>query len=176
MRPATLAEVAELAAQGDSFDRCLANFLDGFYASPNAAALVPTPTLLAPAQGKIGKVQDAYLAATAEDLALRFSLPLPSWTRGEERQLHELWFATTLASVRAAVTFFVSVFPALVVAFVVSPAALVLHGLTNEVTTRRPDGRTSQCLISPPMERSANRRARSGPQQGVLPGSFTSRE
>ena len=70
MRPATLAEVAELAAQGDSFDRCLANFLDGFYASPNAAALVPTPTLLAPAQGKIGKVQDAYLAATAEDVVI----------------------------------------------------------------------------------------------------------
>ena len=101
MRPPTLAEVAALAAQGDSFDICLANFLDGFYASPSAAAIMPIPALLAPTQGKIGKVQDAYLAATAEDLAQRFSLPLPSWTRGEERQLHEPWFATTLASLRA---------------------------------------------------------------------------
>ena len=41
MRPKTLAEVATLAAQGDSFDRCLANFLDGFYAAPNAAASTP---------------------------------------------------------------------------------------------------------------------------------------
>ncbi len=39
MRPETLAEVAALAARGDSFDRCLANFLDEFYAGPSAAAL-----------------------------------------------------------------------------------------------------------------------------------------
>jgi len=38
MRPATLAEVADLAAGGDSFDRCLANFLDEFYATPSARA------------------------------------------------------------------------------------------------------------------------------------------
>jgi hypothetical protein len=47
MRPGTLAEVAALAAQGDSFDRCLANFLDGFYAAPNTAALAAAPALLA---------------------------------------------------------------------------------------------------------------------------------
>ena len=39
MRPKALAEVAALAARGDSFDRCLANFLDEFYAAPNAQAL-----------------------------------------------------------------------------------------------------------------------------------------
>ena len=48
MRPKTLAEVAQLAARGDSFDRCLANFLDEFYAAPDVAALSPTPELLAP--------------------------------------------------------------------------------------------------------------------------------
>lgn len=48
MRPKTLAEVATLSAQGDSFDLCLANFLDEFYAAPNAAALAETPVLLAP--------------------------------------------------------------------------------------------------------------------------------
>src|SRR5687768_8320059 len=101
MRPATLAEVAALVAQGDSFDICLANFLDGFYAAPSAAALEPAPALLAPQHGEIGRVEDAYLAATAEDLAQRFDLRLPSWTFGEERVLHRPWFATPLASLRA---------------------------------------------------------------------------
>src|SRR5207245_5574199 len=80
MRPKTLAEVAERTLRGDSFDRCLANFLDEFYAHPNAAALTDTPPLLASAVGELGRVQDAYLAATAEELAARFALPLPLWT------------------------------------------------------------------------------------------------
>lgn len=101
MRPKTLAEVATLAAQGDSFDRCLANFLDEFYAGPNAAALAAAPALLAPQFGDLGRVQDAYLAATAEELARRFSLPQPNWTGGEDRLLHRPWFATPLAAVRA---------------------------------------------------------------------------
>ena len=101
MRPATLAEVAALTAEGDSFDRYLANFLDEFYATPNAAALTPVPALLAPLQGDIGHVADAYLAATAEDLAQRFELSLPGWTYGEERQLHRPWFASDLSSLRA---------------------------------------------------------------------------
>jgi hypothetical protein len=101
MRPKTLAEVAALAAQGDSFDRCLANFLDEFYAQPDPAALRATPALLAPQFGDTGRVQDAYLAATAEELARRFDLPLPGWTMDEARQLHRPWFATPLAALRA---------------------------------------------------------------------------
>ena len=101
MRPRTLAEVADLAAQGDSFDRCLANFLDGFYAVPDTAALYAAPALLAPQFGDIGRVQDAYLAATAEELARRCSLPQPDWTVGEDRRLHHPWFATPLAALRA---------------------------------------------------------------------------
>jgi len=101
MRPKTLAEVAALAAQGNSFDRCLADFLDEFYAAPNAPTLAGTPALLAPQFGDTGRVQDAYLAATAEELARRFDLPLPGWTFGEHRQLHHPWFATPLAALRA---------------------------------------------------------------------------
>ncbi len=101
MRPKTLAEVAALAAQGDSFDRCLANFLDEFYAAPHALALEAAPVMLAPLFGEIGRVQDAYIAATAEELARRFSLPPPSWTVGEDRQLRRPWFATPLAALRA---------------------------------------------------------------------------
>ncbi|MBN8246746.1 MAG: hypothetical protein J0L84_04805, partial [Verrucomicrobia bacterium] len=48
-----------------------------------------------------GRVQDAYLAATAEELARRFSLPQPDWTVGEDRQLRRPWFASPLAALRA---------------------------------------------------------------------------
>ncbi|HEY2951365.1 MAG TPA: hypothetical protein VGK40_02215 [Verrucomicrobiae bacterium] len=101
MRPRTLAEVAQLALGGDSFDRCLANFLDDFYAGPADAALAETPQLLAPACGELGLRQDAYLAATAEELARRFSLAMPSWIAAPERMLHRPWFASPLASLRA---------------------------------------------------------------------------
>ena len=101
MRPKTLAEVAALAAHGDSFDRCLANFLDEFYAGPDAAALAATPALLAPAHGELGQIQDAYLAATAEELARHFALPTPGWTDDEARKLHRPWFASPLAALRA---------------------------------------------------------------------------
>lgn len=101
MRPKTLAEVAELAAQGDSFERCLANFLDEFYAAPNAAALAEAPTFLAPHFADLGRVEDAYLAATAEELARRFAFPSPAWTAGEARLLHQPWFASSLSALRA---------------------------------------------------------------------------
>jgi hypothetical protein len=101
MRPKTLAEVSTLAAAGDSFDRCLANFLDEFYAGPNEAALADTPALLAPRFGNTGRVQDAYLAATAEELARRYDLPPPDWAASAERSLHKPWFATPLAALRA---------------------------------------------------------------------------
>lgn len=101
MRPATLAEVAALTANGDSFDICLANFLDDFYASPSVGALAPAPVLLAPQFGDLGHIQDAYLAAVAEHLAQRYDLRLPDWTFGEDRVLHRPWFASTLASLRA---------------------------------------------------------------------------
>ncbi len=101
MRPNTLAEVAALAHRGDSFDRCLANFLDQFYAAPNAGALAEEPLLFASQFGEAGRVQDAYLAATAEELARRFDLAVPDWTAGEKRALHKPWFATPLAALRA---------------------------------------------------------------------------
>ena len=101
MRPKTLAEVAQLTTRGDSFDRCLANFLDEFYAAPNAAALAEAPTLLAPDLGEIGRVQDAYLAATAEALAGSHNFPVPAWTATDARKLHRPWFASHLASLRA---------------------------------------------------------------------------
>ena len=101
MRPKTLAEVAVLALRGESFDWWFANFLDEFYAAPNAAALCDVPALLAPHDAKLGAVQDAYLAATAEELARIHNLPWPAWTDRNERKLRRPWFASPLASLRA---------------------------------------------------------------------------
>ncbi|MBX3732319.1 MAG: hypothetical protein KF791_06960 [Verrucomicrobiae bacterium] len=100
MRPKSLQEVAVLTANGDSFDRCLANFLDGFYAAPSFAALVDSPPLLAPMDSETGRVRDAYLAATAEELSRRLNLPSPDWALSDERRLHNPWFASQLAALR----------------------------------------------------------------------------
>ena len=100
MRPITLAEVAELAARGDSFDRCLSNFLDGFYSTPSFNALAAEPAPLAPRFADLGRVQDAYLAATAEELARQFNLQRPTWIDAETRRLHRPWFASSLAALR----------------------------------------------------------------------------
>jgi len=100
MRPKTLAEVARLSLSGDSFDRCLANFLAEFYPCPERGAIEEQRALLAPVLGKLGRVQDAYLASVAEEFANKFSLPVPPWTSSGTRALHEPWFASPLASLR----------------------------------------------------------------------------
>jgi|ERR1041385_181933 hypothetical protein len=101
MRPKTLAEVAQLVIDGDTFDRCLANFLDEFYSAPTAKALADSPVLVAPTFGELGRVQDAYLAATAEELASAHKFPVPTWTTADARKLHRPWFASPLAALRA---------------------------------------------------------------------------
>ena len=101
MRPKTLAEVAQLTANGDSFDRCFANFLDEFYLAPSAVALADAPPLLASKLGETGQVQDAYLAATAEELSRARQFPVPAWTAADTRKLHRPWFASPLAALRA---------------------------------------------------------------------------
>ena len=100
MRPQSLAEVARVTLGGDSFDRALANFLDDFYHAPNAAALAEMPTLLAPVLGDSGRVQDAYLAATAEELARAYGFVCSPWTEAEARRLRQPWFASSLAALR----------------------------------------------------------------------------
>jgi hypothetical protein len=76
-------------------------FLDDFYAAPSAAALADAPVLLAPQEKENGLVQDAYLGATAEELARVNSLPVPAWAAADERKLHRPWFASSLAALRA---------------------------------------------------------------------------
>ena len=100
MRLKTLAEVAQRTMKGDSFDRCLANFLDEFYAAPSAKALADPPSLLAPVFGGLGRVQDAYLAATADELARANHFLFPAWTAADTRRLRQPWFASSLAALR----------------------------------------------------------------------------
>ena len=101
MIPKTLAEVAQLAARGESFDLCIRNFLDGFLAEPAAAALAPEPLRLADRLPQLGDVEDAYLAATAEWLAWKFNLQPPQWAFDQARSLRRPWFASQLTSLRA---------------------------------------------------------------------------
>jgi hypothetical protein len=101
MRPKTLAEIAQRTLEGDSFDRCLANFLDEFSHAPSAEALAAQPPLLAPTSGDRGNVQDAYLAATAEELARSCNFKVPGWIDDATRKLHRPWFASPLAALRA---------------------------------------------------------------------------
>ncbi|RPI28246.1 MAG: hypothetical protein EHM61_05835 [Acidobacteria bacterium] len=101
MRPRSLAEVARLTLGGQSFDLCLGNFLDEFYALPESGRLEEPPPLLSPPLGEPGRIQDAYLAAVAEELANRFRLSVPQWTSSASRALREPWFALPLASLRA---------------------------------------------------------------------------
>ena len=101
MRPKTLAQVAQWTREGASFDLCLAEFLDEFQIAPDAAAIEEAPELLASECGDLGQVQDAYLAATAEELARGRKLPVPAWIHDDRRKLHRPWFASSLASLRA---------------------------------------------------------------------------
>ena len=101
MIPKTLAEVAELTAQGESFDLSLRNFLDGFYAKPDVLALKAEPMLLSGRIPQHGSIEDAYLAATAEWLAWRYDLTPPAWPFAPSRSLRRPWFASTLAALRA---------------------------------------------------------------------------
>jgi hypothetical protein len=105
MRPATLARVAELALEGDAFDYCLASFLDGFRSCPSDAALAPEPARLAGAFGRLGQVQDAYLAAAADELARTTGRASPAWAVQPDRALRIPWFASQLAALRAVLIF-----------------------------------------------------------------------
>jgi hypothetical protein len=62
MTPESLAEVAELDMQGESFDLALRNFLDAFYARPGAQARAAARAWSAGAIGP-GERKDAHLAA-----------------------------------------------------------------------------------------------------------------
>jgi hypothetical protein len=95
-RPHSLSEVATAALAGGEFDALLHEFLDTFYLSDPShreASLRDEPPTLAP-------IKDAYLAAVAEHLALRFGLTAPAWTEQPCRFLSEPFFAGGLEGLK----------------------------------------------------------------------------
>ena len=96
-RPASLEEVAVRTLEGEPFDPLLREFLDEFYVGDSdmrARAIAVAPTRIAP-------IHDAYLAAVAEHLALKFGLPVPQWTEEPHRFLTQPFFAGGLENLKA---------------------------------------------------------------------------
>jgi len=90
MRPKSIAEIAERAADAPgSFDRAAREFIDHWQLSApddHAAALAQEPRGL-------NHLQDAYLGALAEHLALSDRIPAPAWSEQPHRFLTEPFFA-----------------------------------------------------------------------------------
>ena len=100
MRPQTLAEVAALTRSGESFDFALRNYLDEFQAQPGFVRLREEPMRLSGALIH-GDRYDAFLAATAEALALAHGFEIPSWVWADTRKLSHPWFALPWKGLRA---------------------------------------------------------------------------
>jgi hypothetical protein len=96
-RPTTLEDIATRVLGGTPFDPALREFLDEFY----NGSLETMKHAIACPPARIGTVHDAYLAAVAEHLALRFGLPVPAWVEEPSRFLARAFFAGGLESLKA---------------------------------------------------------------------------
>jgi hypothetical protein len=79
------------------FGEALREFLDTFYGADDAkrqAIIRGKPLLLNP-------IQDAYLAATAEHLALEYDLDVPEWTEHQGNELHRPHFGSKFENLKA---------------------------------------------------------------------------
>jgi hypothetical protein len=98
MRPRSIAEISQRAkAAPKAFDPAAREFLDSWQMMSRAER----ETALACEPDRIGSVEDAYLAALAEHLALDARLPVPSWTEEACRFLSEPFFAGGLETLKA---------------------------------------------------------------------------
>jgi hypothetical protein len=91
-RPESLAQVAERSSTARAYSIAWREFLDRFYRAPSAEALRAEPRLLRDTLHDDGHA-DAFLAATAAELARRHDLPVPLWTIAPERYLRDPHFA-----------------------------------------------------------------------------------
>jgi len=91
-RPKTLAEVAELCRDSETFGFSIAEFLDEFYAEPLPERLKEEPRSLTTSLGDEGLV-DAYLAGIADHLSRQYKFGAPTWVSGPGRVLKNPWFA-----------------------------------------------------------------------------------
>ena len=100
MRPQTLSAVAELTRAGEPFDFALRSFLDEFQLHPDPTRLNAEPMRLVNV-AKDGERCDAFLAATAETLAVTHGFEAPKWVWQQSRTLRRHWFALPWAGLRA---------------------------------------------------------------------------
>ena len=91
----TLRELEDNVRGGQPLEIQLGDFLDAFYLGPRAARVQEPPALLAGANPQ-GAMIDALLAAVAEYLCRRFSLPIPAWVYEPCRYLERPFFALTV--------------------------------------------------------------------------------
>lgn len=98
-RPRSLKSVAMLGRIDGEVDSYLREFLDEFYVEKDPqerqAMLSDEPPL-----GDNVR-ENAYLAAVAEHLALRYQLEIPEWTLSQERFLKHPFFPAGLESLKA---------------------------------------------------------------------------
>ena len=85
--PESLKEVALLVGQGQSLQASLANFLDLYKRNPGPQAFDEIPC-------SIGLHGDAFLAATAEYLALALGVVSPEWSNDPGRVVEPPVFPT----------------------------------------------------------------------------------
>lgn len=97
-RSQTIAEIAERTqVQPDCFDRAVREFLDSWQSMSQrerSGALKNEPR-------KVGPLDDAYLAALTEHLALSERMDIPGWTDDKSRFLDQPFFAGGLESLKA---------------------------------------------------------------------------
>lgn len=95
-RPRTLPEAIVLCSEfGYRFGDAIGEFLDDFYAHPTPEALAAEP---APTGNALN---DAYLAAVAEHLAVQRGWTAPEWVHQPERFLKLPFFAGGLEGMKA---------------------------------------------------------------------------
>lgn len=92
-RPRSLAEVAERARGGENVYSSLREFLDHFYGHTWAQRAERRAMLAQPPAPVGDPVADAYLAAAAEHLSLKYKLGVPAWVHHDSRFLHQAHFA-----------------------------------------------------------------------------------
>jgi hypothetical protein len=89
--PPTLAEAVRRGAPGgDVLAVALDEFLDVFYAEPDAGT---RQAMIEEDPPRLGTQRDdAYVGAIGEHLARRWGLRIPSWAAGDDRDVAEPWF------------------------------------------------------------------------------------
>ncbi len=90
-RPKTLAEVAAISRDADTYGFAVAEFLDEFYAEPLKERLAEEPRSLTAVLKDEG-LADANLAAIAEHLSRQYDMKPPAWAFGPGRVLANPWF------------------------------------------------------------------------------------